>query len=103
MKKLLIICLLLLTYTNIFAQDKEPTAWEFRWGTVNTQRVFDLDYFIQDTFHFGFQWAASKNMNDEPVPILGYLYSSQHFFNECNDEYRTVLCSNVKLYNMEVS
>ena len=64
MKKLLIICLLLLTYTNIFAQDKEPTAWEFRWGTVNTQRVFDLDYFIQDTFHFGFQWAASKLMND---------------------------------------
>ena len=103
MKKLLIISLLLLTCTIIFAQDKEPNAWEFRWGKINTPRVFDLDEFKQDTFHFGFQWAASKNMNDEPVTILGSLHSSQHFFNECNDEYRMFLCSYVKLIYMEVS
>ena len=104
MKKIIIICLLLQICTNTFAQDKEPSAWHFKYESPSqTPTTFDPNFFTKDKLLFGFQWSASKNMNDAPVPIFGYLHSSQHFFNECNDEYRTVLYSNVKLIYMEVS
>lgn len=94
MKTYLIIAMLVIFSYNLFSQNTEPAAFEFNYSTNS---------FTQSKFIYGFQWAASKNMNDEQVPIFGNLYSSQHFFNECNDEYRMFLCSYVKLYNMEVS
>lgn len=62
MKKLII--LLIMFYSLINAQDKEPNPWNFTWGYSSTPRPFVLDSFPQNSFLTGFQWSGSTKMNN---------------------------------------
>ena len=52
---------------NLYSQDKEPVAWMFRNNNNDNNenpQVFNPNDFLQTKMLFGFQWAASKEMND---------------------------------------
>ena len=66
MKKLLLkVALLVIFSYNLLSQNTEPTAFEFIYDRTQTEpQIFSLNDHIQTKILFGFQWGASKNMND---------------------------------------
>lgn len=49
---------------KLFSQNTEPGPMEFIYDVHTTPQVFNTNDFLQTKMLFGFQWAASKNMND---------------------------------------
>lgn len=63
MKTLLKVAILIIFSYNLYSQNTEPTAFEFTYGTNQE--------FQQTKILFGFQWRASKKMN-EALGNTGY-------------------------------
>ena len=59
-----LIFLLLINFSLIIAQDKEPNPWEFVWGFSTSKRPFVLDSFPQTSILTGGQWSGSTRMNN---------------------------------------
>ncbi len=73
MKTLIKIAILLIMSYNLYSQNTEPAAFEFNYGTNS---------FTQSKFIYGFQWAASKNMNDA---LMNTAYAGGIYINELNN------------------
>jgi len=63
MKQAIFILIILNCFT-LFAQDREPSPWNFKWGYSDNQRVFEPDSFKQTSVFTGFQWAGGLEMNN---------------------------------------
>lgn len=59
MKKIVILVILILSYLNIFSQDKEASAYKFQWGPYTNDTNLIVDYFNLDKIALGFQWGGS--------------------------------------------
>lgn len=65
MKKMLITIAIIVLFTNcLYSQNSEPGKFQFIYGTHSNAQVFNPDDFLQSRVLFGFQWGASKQMND---------------------------------------
>jgi len=49
---------------SLLGQDKEPSAWNFKWGYSDNQRVFEQDSFKQSSVLTGFQWSNTLPMDN---------------------------------------
>lgn len=64
MKKIVILVILILSYLNIFSQDKEASAYKFQWGPYTNDTNLIVDYFNLDKIALGFQWGGSSQMSN---------------------------------------
>ncbi len=66
MKKIYIYLFAIAIFTNIYAQDKEPTQVKFRFPAVSSDSVYlsqDSSYFKQDKFMLGVHWGGSEKIS----------------------------------------
>ena len=67
MKNILILLVIIITFFNCFAQDKEPVQHKFyfpAYSEIDSVYLSDtLDYFKQKEFMLGWHWGASKKIS----------------------------------------
>ena len=59
-----ILFLILISFSLLYSQDKEPNSLKFRWGDSQSLRPFEPDSFKQNNILTGFQWNGSLIMNN---------------------------------------
>ena len=65
MKKILILIIFSISVVNLFAQNSEPKAIPFVWGSSTLPRIFNPNdsMFSQTEFLTGYQWTGTPRFN----------------------------------------